>query len=144
MRPRVPGGETPGSSVRPWASKRETAVSSATAAMSSSSLQSTSGLPPEGSLYYDALKAIPIGESVSMELQPDADELDEDDQALISFCTKKVAEDKWVGVPNKIGQVGTDTLFEHILEQMEDEEFIRVCHGADPILVKKERGERGE
>ena len=100
-------------------------------------------LPAPGSLYYDYLCSVGVGECVSLDLQPDADNLEDEDRALCLFTIKKVANDKWLGLPTKIGSVGTMIVFEHVLDMMEGEDSIVVFHGQDPRKIKKEQVEQG-
>ena len=105
------------------------------------------GLPPKDSLYYDYLCSFPVGVSMSMELQPDAEALEETETAGLIFTITKAGADAWIGLPgyaSEDGLISTRTLFDHIVEQMEGEDFILVSHGRDPRKVKREVIERGE
>ena len=59
-------------------------------------------LPAPGSLYYDYLCSVGVGECVSFDLQPDAEYLEDEERALCIFILKKSAKDKWLGLPGKI------------------------------------------
>ena len=98
-------------------------------------------LPPEGSLYYDYLSTFPVGVSMAMELQPDAEALEAHEVAAMIFTVTKVDADAWIGLPgyeSDDGMIPTRTLFEHVVEQMQGENSIRVAHGRDPRKVKRE------
>ena len=101
-------------------------------------------LPAEGSLYYDYLEDMPVGLTMSFDLVPDAEELDEEDREAVLFTAKKTSVGKWVGVPYKTGAVSTKILFDHVRECLPGEETMVVTLGCDPRKVKKEYVERGE
>ena len=76
------------------------------------------GLPEHGSLYFDYLARFPIGVSMGMELQPDADALGADEAAQLKFVVTKVGDDRWTGVPRFFGaECDTHALFEFVVEQ---------------------------
>ena len=54
-------------------------------------------MPEEGSLYFDYLCAFPVGVSMQMEPQPDAEALDEHETAMMIFTIRKVGADAWEG-----------------------------------------------
>ena len=102
-------------------------------------------LPARGSLYYDYLVDMPAGLTMDFELSPDAEALEDEEKQAYSFTAKKIAGNKWLGVPNTIGAVSSQVLFEHVLaQQQKDKDTIIVSLGGDPLKVKKERAERGE
>jgi len=103
-------------------------------------------MPEEGSLYLDYLCAFPVGVSMQMELQPDAEALDEHETAMKIFTIRKVGADAWEGVPgceSESGVSSTQILFEHVCEMMKGEDGIKVAHGRDPRKVKREMIEDG-
>ena len=103
-------------------------------------------MPEEGSLYFDYLCAFPVGVSMQMELQPDAEALDEHETAMKIFTIRKVGADAWEGVPgceSESGVSSTQILFEHVCEMMKGEDGIKVAHGRDPRKVKREMIEDG-
>ena len=51
-------------------------------------------LPTEDSLYYDYLVAFPIGQKMSMTLQPDGEALTDDEAAAFNFNIKKIG--RWI------------------------------------------------
>ena len=107
----------------------------------------TDVMPKDGSLYFDYLRQFPVGVSMSCDLQPDAAALSPHEGGQMVFVIKKVGADSWEGLPGyetESGVISTCTLFDHVLEQMEDEDFILVTHGRDPRRVKQEMIERGE
>ena len=64
---------------------------------------------------------------MAFELQVDTEDLDDDLQALSSFVAKKTGADLWSGVPNKVGAVSSRILFEHVREQLsEDDETLHL------------------
>ena len=84
-------------------------------------------VPEDGTLYYDYLVGFPVGVMMSMELQPDADDLEEDDAAEFKFTVTKVGADRWTGVPRYLGaEIDTITLLEYVKEMMEGEDEIKV------------------
>ena len=93
-------------------------------------------LPTEDSLYYDYLVAFPIGQKMSMTLQPDGEALTDDEAAAFNFNIKKIGEDSWEGLGT--AAVSTYDLFDYIKLKMEGETHILVTHGQDPRRIKKE------
>ena len=54
------------------------------------------GLPEHGTLFYHYLENSHVGATIYMDLQPDADELIEEERRVCQFIINKVAEDKWL------------------------------------------------
>ena len=95
-------------------------------------------LPAEGSYYYDYLIDFPVGVSMVMHLHTDSDGDEE-----LEFIVKRLRAGSW-SVPFADDPLSTRELFEHVLERMEGEDYIRVNHGKDPRAVKKEYLQRAE
>ena len=100
-------------------------------------------MPENESSYMDYLKGIPIGASMEMDLMPDVDELEEEEQAEYRFVIKRRGDDEWEGVPF-VDSCDTDALFAYVVAHVDGDEFIRVSHGKDPRTVKKEKVDCGE
>ena len=88
-------------------------------------------LPVEGSSYFEYLRDFPVGFSMEMDLGAM-----EEEQCV--FVVTKVAQDQWRGCPFELGMVSTIQLFEHVVNTLEGDKDICVCHGKDPRKVKKE------
>ena len=54
------------------------------------------GLPEHGTLFYHYLENSPVGATIYMDLQPDADELIEEERRVCQFIINTVAGDKWL------------------------------------------------
>ena len=54
------------------------------------------GLPEHGTLFYHYLENSHVGATIYMDLQPDADELNEEERSVCQFIISKVADDKWL------------------------------------------------
>ena len=98
-------------------------------------------LPVEGSLYWDYLLGIPVGERIDIHLSSEpAGTLGADEESELIFTVKRVGSDGWVGVKNDQAITSTRALFEHVQAVLaeDDEDVIRVAHGRDPMKVKRE------
>ena len=97
-------------------------------------------LPDAGTFYYDYLVALNVGTEGTFELFPDREALNEELQTQSAFVAKKIGVDLWDGVPNQIGAVSSRILFEHVREQLleDEQDTVVVSIGDDPMKVKKE------
>ena len=80
-------------------------------------------VPADGTLYFDYLVGFPLGISMAMELQPDAEAMEQDETAEFKFLVTKVGDDRRIGMPRCFGaEVDTGTFFEYVKEMMEGED----------------------
>jgi hypothetical protein len=98
-------------------------------------------LPSEGSSYFEYLCSIPVGASVHVELScepPGA--LSETEVMELFFTVKKVGDNGWSGLKCSDDVSTTAELYSHVRAVLaeDEEEVIRVCHGRDPMKVKRE------
>ena len=103
------------------------------------------GLPESGTLYYYYLENSLVGTTIDFDLQPDADELDEDERKMCQFLVTKVADDKWLrdGHGEEDRPCTTWELFNHLKIAAEGEHEVVVARGKDPRVVKKEMVDAG-
>ena len=57
-----------------------------------------------GTLYYDYLQGVSVGATIDMDLQPEAEDLPEDERKLYQFSVTKVGEDGWWVVKERARQ----------------------------------------
>ena len=88
------------------------------------------GLPESGTLYYYYLENSLVGTTIDFDLQPDADELDEDERKMCQFLVTKVADDKWLrddhGEEDR--PCTTWELFNHLKRAAEGEHELSLIH----------------
>ena len=103
------------------------------------------GLPESGTLYYYYLENSLVGTTIDFDLQPDADELDEDERKMCQFLVTKVDDDKWLrdGHGEEDRPCTTWELFNHLKIAAEGEHEVVVARGKDPRVVKKEMVDAG-
>ena len=103
------------------------------------------GLPESGTLYYYYLENSLVGTTIDFDLQPDADELDEDERKMCQFLVTKVADDKWLrdGHGEEDEPCTTCELFNYLKSSLEGEHEVVVARGKDPRVVKKEMVDAG-
>ena len=61
-------------------------------------------VPVSGTLYYDYLQGVSVGATIDMDLQPEAEDLPEDERKLYQFSVTKVGEDGWWVVKERARQ----------------------------------------
>ena len=103
------------------------------------------GLPESGTLYYYYLENSHVGTTIDMDLQPDADELNEDERKMCQFLVTKVAVDQWLrdGHGEEDEPCTTCELFNYLKSSLEGEHEVVVARGKDPRVVKKEMVDAG-
>ena len=103
------------------------------------------GLPESGTLYYYYLENSHVGTTIDMDLQPDADELNEDERKMCQFFVTKVAVDQWLrdGHGEEDEPCTTCELFNYLKSSLEGEHEVVVARGKDPRVVKKEMVDAG-
>ena len=102
------------------------------------------GLPEHGTLFYHYLENSPVGATIYMDLQPDADELIEEERRVCQFIINKVADDKWLRPKSAVYDEPCTTceLFDYLKRATDDNEIV-VARGIDPRAVKKEMVDMG-
>ena len=99
-------------------------------------------LPLEGSSYFEYLCSIPVGAKMQVELSCEPPgTLDESEEQELFYTVTKVGEDGWSGVKGAANDVvSTAELYSHVRAVLaeDDEDVIRVCHGRNPMKVKRE------
>ena len=103
------------------------------------------GLPEHGTLFYHYLENSHVGATIYMDLQPDADELNEEERRVCQFIINKVADDKWLRPKSAVYDEPCTTceLFDYMKSALEGEHEIVVARGIDPRVVKKEMVDAG-
>ena len=103
------------------------------------------GLPEHGTLFYHYLENSHVGATIYMDLQPDADELNEEERRTCQFIINKVAEDKWLRPSHdeRDEPCTTCELFNYLKSSLEGEHEVVVARGKDPRVVKKEMVDAG-
>ena len=102
-------------------------------------------LPEHDSLYYDYLVKCPVGASMFMYLRDERNDIHKPppNNTMGDFVIVKGADHQWSN-----GRGGRSfhslELLRFVRAQMPGETHIRVSHGKDPVMVKREYIERGE
>ena len=86
-----------------------------------------------------------VGTTIDFDLQPDADELDEDERKMCQFLVTKVDDDQWLrdGHGEEDQPCTTWELFNYLKIAAEGEHEVVVARGKDPRVVKKEMVDAG-
>ena len=106
-------------------------------------MSTTDILPLQGTLYYDYLRALPVGTPIEMDFTGHeasaADGADDLDGDIVEFVLEKAADDNFAGLPfvnPQVGSTAADVV--RYIRTITDDGYVNVAHGKDPRCVKKE------